>query len=201
MKCTFTKNKNIMKNIAIFASGNGTNAQRIVEYFSDNKNINICLILSNKKDAFVLQRAKNLNIPSIYFNRSDFYETDKINNILRQNSVDLIVLAGFLWLIPLKLIKEFNGKIINIHPALLPKYGGKGMYGDKVHKAVIESGEKESGISIHFVNEKYDDGKIILQKKITILSDDDHESIAKKIHQLEYKYFPQVIENILNESK
>lgn len=190
-----------MKNIAIFASGNGTNAQRIVEYFSDNKNINICLILSNKKDAFVLQRAKNLNIPSIYFNRSDFYETDKINNILRQNSVDLIVLAGFLWLIPLKLIKEFNGKIINIHPALLPKYGGKGMYGDKVHKAVIESGEKESGISIHFVNEKYDDGKIILQKKITILSDDDHESIAKKIHQLEYKYFPQVIENILNESK
>lgn len=201
MKCTFTKNKNIMKNIAIFASGNGTNAQRIVEYFSDNKNINICLILSNKKDAFVLQRAKNLNIHSIYFNRSDFYETDKINNILRQNSVDLIVLAGFLWLIPLKLIKEFNGKIINIHPALLPKYGGKGMYGDKVHKAVIESGEKESGISIHFVNEKYDDGKIILQKKITILSDDDHESIAKKIHQLEYKYFPQVIENILNESK
>ena len=174
---------------------------RIVEYFSDNQNINICLILSNKKDTFVLQRAKNLNIPSIYFNRNDFYETEKINNLLKQNSVDLIVLAGFLWLIPLKLIKEFSGKIINIHPALLPKFGGKGMYGDKVHKTVIETGEKESGISIHFVNEKYDEGKIIFQKKIRIQSDDDHESLAKKIHQLEYKYFPQVIEKILNESK
>lgn len=190
-----------MKNIAIFASGNGTNAQRIVEYFSDNQNINVCLILSNKKDAFVLQRAKNLNISSIYFNRSDFYETEKINNILKQNSVDLIVLAGFLWLIPLKLIKDFSGKIINIHPALLPKFGGKGMYGDKVHKTVIETGEKETGISIHFVNEKYDEGKIIFQKKIRIQSDNDHESLAKKIHQLEYKYFPQVIESLLNDSK
>ncbi|MBI9038265.1 MAG: phosphoribosylglycinamide formyltransferase [Bacteroidales bacterium] len=188
-----------MKNIAIFASGNGTNAQRITEYFSDNPNINVCLIITNNKDAFVLQRAKKLNIPSIYFNRRDFYETEKINDILKQNSVDLIVLAGFLWLIPLKLIKEFNGKIINIHPALLPKFGGKGMYGDKVHKAVIESCEKESGISIHFVNEKYDEGKIIFQKKIAIQSNDNLESLAKKIHQLEYKYFPQVIENMLND--
>ena len=188
-----------MKNIAIFASGNGTNAQRIAEYFSDNQNINICLIISNNKDAFVLQRAKNLSIPSIYYNRSDFYETEKINTILKQNSVDLIVLAGFLWLIPQKLIKDFSEKIINIHPALLPKFGGKGMYGNKVHKSVIEAGEKESGISIHFVNEKYDEGKIIFQKKVAIQSNDNHESLAKKIHQLEYKYFPQVIEKMLND--
>jgi len=188
-----------MKNIAIFASGNGTNAQRIAEYFSDNQNINVCLIISNNKDAFVLQRAKNLSIPSIYYNRSDFYETKKINNILKQNSVDLIVLAGFLWLIPQKLIKDFSGKIINIHPALLPKFGGKGMYGNKVHKSVIEAGEKESGISIHFVNEKYDEGKIIFQEKVAIQSNDNHESLAKKIHQLEYKYFPQVIEKMLND--
>ena len=188
-----------MKKIAIFASGNGTNAQRIAEYFSDKKNINISIILSNKKDAYVLQRAENLDIPAYSFNRDEFYKTDIVLKKLKNNKIDLIVLAGFLWLVPDNILKEYNRRIINIHPALLPKYGGKGMYGAKVHEAVIEANDPETGISIHYVNEKYDEGEIIFQAKIPVEKHDTSDSIAPKVHQLEYEHFPRVIEEILME--
>ena len=188
-----------MKKIAIFASGNGTNVQRIAEYFSDKKNINISIILSNKKDAYVLQRAENLDIPSYIFNRYELYKTDIVLKKLKKNKIDLIVLAGFLWLVPDNILKEYNRRIINIHPALLPKYGGKGMYGAKVHEAIIEANDPETGISIHYVNEKYDEGEIIFQAKIPVEKNDTPDSIAQKVHQLEYEHFPRVIEEILME--
>ncbi len=189
-----------MKNIAIFASGSGTNAQNIVEYFIDNKRINVSLILSNDKNAFVLKRAEKLNIPFQSFDKGDFYKSTNVIGLLKDYSIDFIVLAGFLWLIPLSLIKEYPNKMINIHPALLPKYGGKGMYGMKVHEMVIANGDGESGISIHYVNEKYDEGEIILQATIDILQSDTPESIAQKIHKLEYKHYPEVIKNcVINE--
>lgn len=186
-----------MKKIAIFASGNGSNAQRIAEYFNDNEDVEISMILSNNKNAFVLERANNLNIASFVFTRDDLYQSDKIIRILEEKSIDLIVLAGFLWLVPANLIKAFPNRIINIHPALLPKYGGKGFYGSRVHEAVLKNNDKESGISIHYVNEKYDDGQIIFQAKCPVEKNDTSESLAHKIHQLEYKYYPGVIENLL----
>lgn len=190
-----------MKKIAIFASGSGTNAQRITEYFSDKDNVEISLILSNKKDAYVLERAKKLNVPSIVFDRDDFYNSDKVFDILTLREIDFIVLAGFLWLVPVNILKKFHNRIINIHPALLPKFGGKGMYGGKVHQAVIENKETETGISIHYVNEKYDEGKIIFQTKFNVENDDTPDSIAQKIHKLEYEHFPRVIEEVLKEKE
>ncbi|MBP7506826.1 MAG: phosphoribosylglycinamide formyltransferase [Prolixibacteraceae bacterium] len=184
-----------MKKIAIFASGSGSNAENIARYFNNNENLNIKCIYSNKVDAFVLERAKKFNIPTFVFSKHDFYETDIVFNHLKSEKVDLIVLAGFLWLIPENLTQNFI--IINIHPALLPKYGGKGMYGDKVHKAVVENGEKESGITIHYVNEIYDEGKIIFQAKCNVLPDDTPDDVASKVHALEYEYFPKVIEKLL----
>ena len=186
-----------MNNIAIFASGNGTNAQRIVEYFKNRENIHILLILSNKKNAYVLQRAKKLNIPCFVFNKKDFYGTDKIIEKLIEYNIDFIVLAGFLLKIPKNILEVFPNKIINIHPALLPKYGGKGMYGIKVHESVIQAGERESGISIHYVNEKYDEGKVIFQAKCKVKKDDNPEILAQRVHKLEYKYYPKIIEKIL----
>ena len=186
-----------MKKIAIFASGSGTNAENISNYFSTNQNIEIQLILTNKKSAYVVERAKKLNIKTVVFNRDDLYKNNFVINILQKNNIDLIVLAGFLWLIPNNLINAYSNKIINIHPALLPKYGGKGMYGDKVHKAVIENNEQESGITIHLVNEKYDEGKIIEQVKCKVEIIDTADTLAQKIHKLEYKYFPKVIEDFL----
>jgi len=186
-----------MKNIAIFASGNGTNAQRIIEYFSGNKDIRVSLILSNKKDAFVLERAKKFNIKSLLFNREDFYESNTIVDILDYHKTDLVVLAGFLWLVPTSMIDKYENKIINIHPALLPKYGGKGMYGRRVHEAVLEANEKESGISIHYVNQFYDEGNIIFQAKCNVYPTDTPENLAERIHGLEYQHFAQVIEEIL----
>ena len=186
-----------MKRVAIFASGSGTNAQKIIKYFRDHKNIEVSLVLSNNPDAFVLKRASKLNIASYVFDRQLFYETDQVHDILLDIGIDLIVLAGFLWLVPANLLKTWEGRIVNIHPALLPKFGGKGMYGDRVHKAVMEAGEKETGISIHYVNEVYDDGEIIFQEKFEILPDDTPESIAERIHVLEHKYFPAVIEKLL----
>lgn len=183
-----------MKNIAIFASGSGTNAQRIIEYFASNKDINICRIFTNKKDAFVLSRAEKFKIPFLIFNRNDFYNSDYVLNYLIDDEIDFIVLAGFLWLIPETILNIFSNKIINIHPALLPKYGGKGMYGSKVHESVIANNETESGITIHFVNDKYDEGQIIFQAKCKIETGETPASLAKKIHELEYKYFPEVIE-------
>jgi phosphoribosylglycinamide formyltransferase 1 len=185
------------RKIAIFASGSGTNAQRIIEYFSGNPEITVSLVLSNKPDAYVLERAKKLKVPYVVFDRHTFTETDDIPDLLKKEQIDFIVLAGFLWLIPLNLIRAYPGKIINIHPALLPKYGGKGMYGERVHEAVIQSGDKESGISIHYVNEKYDEGNIIFQAKCEVLPDDTPETLAQRIHKLEYKHFPEVIEKLI----
>lgn len=184
-----------MKKIAIFASGSGSNAENIAQYFQHNENLNIKCIYSNKPDAFVLQRAQKFNIPTMVFNRADFYETDRIINSLKLYDVDLVVLAGFLWLVPPILVQSFP--IVNIHPALLPKYGGKGMYGERVHQAVVSNGETESGITIHYVNDKYDDGDIIFQAKCPVLPTDTPDDVAKKVHQLEYEHFPKVIDRLL----
>jgi len=186
-----------MYNIAIFASGNGSNAQRIAEYFAGNEKIHIDLFLSNNPNAFVLERAKNLNIPSFTFTGKELRETDLVLNKLKEININFIVLAGFLIMVPKNIINAFPQKIINIHPALLPKYGGKGMYGDIVHEAVIAAGESESGISIHYVNERYDEGNIIFKAKCNIEKNDDAKSLAGKIHQLEHKYFPEIIEKLL----
>ncbi len=186
-----------MKKIALFASGSGTNVENIAKYFKNSTQIEVSLILSNKKDAYVLERAKMLEIPSLTFNRDDFYNSDKIINTLKEFNIDLVVLAGFLWLLPDNIIRTFSQKIINIHPALLPKYGGKGMYGDKVHKAVVDNKETESGITIHFVNEKYDEGKTLFQAKCTVLNNDTPDMVAQKVHALEYEHFPKIIEKFL----
>lgn len=193
------KNSNL-KRIAILASGSGTNAENIINYFSNNPAVEINMILSNKKDAYVLHRAERLNVNSIVFSRDEFFKSNKVLSMLYSKKIDLIVLAGFLWLIPNEIISSFRNKIINIHPALLPKYGGKGMYGSFVHESVIKNKEKESGITIHYVNEFYDEGQIIFQKKVIISENDTPESLAKKIHTLEYKYFPEIIEQILNKN-
>jgi phosphoribosylglycinamide formyltransferase 1 len=186
-----------MNKIALFASGSGTNAQRICEYFRTHPLITPALILSNKTDAFVLERARILGIPSVTFTRKEFYESDQIPTLLKNQEIDFIVLAGFLWLIPENILHLYNGKILNIHPALLPKYGGKGMYGMRVHEAVIQSGDTESGITIHYVNNHYDEGAIIFQAKCKVDPGDTPESLAQKIHQLEYTHFPKVIEEVI----
>ncbi len=185
-------------NIALFASGNGSNAQNIVDYFADNSQINPCLILTNKADAYVIERAKEMNLPCIIFTSKELRESNKVVEALKEYQIDFIVLAGFLLRIPQNLVDLFPNAIINIHPALLPKFGGKGMYGDFVHQAVKEANEKESGITIHYVNEHYDDGQIIFQKKISLSNSDTPKSIAEKIHTLEYEYFPKVIEDLLS---
>ena len=186
-----------MKNIAIFASGSGTNAECISKYFEENSAIRVSLILSNKVNAGVLERAKKLNIPTMIFDRSTFYESDKIVDALISKEIDLIVLAGFLWLVPKNILKKYTNRIVNIHPALLPKYGGKGMYGHRVHQAVIDAGEKKSGITIHYVNEHYDEGQIIFQKEIDVLVNDTPDRLASRIHELEYEYFPKTIEKVI----
>lgn len=187
-----------MKRIAIFASGSGSNAEQITNYFHSGSNeVKIELILTNKANAFVLERAKNLGIESLVFNRETFYQTNEIVDELQGREIDLIVLAGFLWLVPENLIKAFPNRIINIHPALLPKYGGKGMYGDRVHQAVVANNEKETGITIHLVDEIYDNGKILNQEKCEVLPTDSPSDVAQKIHQLEYEYFPKTIEDYL----
>ena len=188
-----------MKRIAIFASGSGSNAQKIIEHFDESKEVEISLLLTNNEKAFVLERASELGIPAYVFDRAMFYESDQVHDILRDIGIDFIVLAGFLWLVPQNILRTWSNRIVNIHPALLPKYGGKGMYGARVHQAVIEAGEKESGISIHYVNEKYDEGKIIFQESFKILLDDTADSIAERIHVLEHKHFPVVIEKLINE--
>jgi len=183
-------------NIAIFASGSGSNAENIALYFKGHPHIKISLILSNRLDAYVLDRAKLLGIPSVAFNRRQFYETHEILDILKNNDIELIVLAGFLWLVPDHILGNFPGRIVNIHPALLPKYGGKGMYGEKVHQAVISSGDAASGITIHYVNERYDEGDIIFQASCDVTPADTPETLAHKVHMLEYKHYPKEIEKL-----
>jgi len=185
-----------MNNIAIFASGSGSNAENIINHFKGGNLARVVLILSENRDAFVFERAQKLSVPSVLFSLDEL-KNGKILSTLKQYDVDIIVLAGFLKLFPHSIIEEFPQKIVNIHPALLPKYGGKGMYGDRVHKAVIEAGDKESGITIHYVDSKYDEGGIIFQAKCPILKNDTFESLAQRVHELEYKYFPQVIESLL----
>jgi phosphoribosylglycinamide formyltransferase-1 len=188
-----------MKRVAVFASGSGTNFQQICEYFNQkNSDIKIELLVVNKVNAYVVERAKQLNVKSQYFNREDFYYSDRVVECLKENQIDFIVLAGFLWLIPDNILKEYPNKIINIHPALLPNYGGKGMHGHHVHEAVIAAKESESGITIHYVNEHYDEGNIIFQAKCSITPEDTADSLAEKIHLLEKEHFPKVIDSLLS---
>lgn len=186
-----------MKNIVLFASGSGSNAENISLFFKNHPDVNVSCILSNRSNAGVLERANRLNINTFVFDREMFSQTNQVLDFLLKESPDLIVLAGFLWLVPKKIVEAFPNKIINIHPALLPQYGGKGMYGDRVHQAVIENKEKESGITIHYVNEKYDDGDIIFQGRCPVVESDTPDSLAEKVHQLEYKHYPEVIARIL----
>lgn len=186
-----------MEKIAIFASGSGSNAEKIIAYFSNIKDFQVSLVISNNKEALVLDKSKKNDIPTYIVTRENFYKKESILQHLKQCDIDFIVLAGFLWLIPKELITAYPNKIINIHPALLPKYGGKGMYGHHVHKAVKKSGDKESGMTIHYVNEKYDDGSIIIQSKCDIKQSDDWELIAKKVLQLEHKYYARTIHQII----
>jgi phosphoribosylglycinamide formyltransferase-1 len=184
-----------MIKIALLASGSGSNVENIAHYFRNNKDLNF-FVLSNKKEAYVHKRAKKLNLPSHTINKIGF-ENGEALKFLQDNETDFIVLAGFLLKIPENILNVYSGKIINIHPALLPKYGGKGMYGHHVHEAVASAKEMESGITIHYVNENYDEGQIIFQAKCEILPTDSAEEIAKKVHLLEYRYFPEVIEQVV----
>jgi phosphoribosylglycinamide formyltransferase-1 len=184
-------------NIAILASGSGSNAENIIHYFEKNNSVKISLVISNKKNAYVLERARRLNIPSAIVPKSGWEMGATVMALLQQYQIDFIVLAGFLLRVPDTLLHAYPDKIINIHPALLPKFGGKGMYGYNVHKAVVAAGEKESGITIHYVNKHYDEGQIIFQAKCEISPGDSPEDVAKKVHALEYDYFPEVIEKII----
>lgn len=185
-----------MKKIAILASGSGTNAERIIKHFSDHPEGRVALVMSNNPDAYVLERARRQNVLSEVFSKKELVE-GKVLSRLHEEGIDLVVLAGFLWLIPPAIVQAYPDKILNIHPALLPKYGGKGMYGGRVHQAVRDSGDRETGITIHLVNERYDEGSILLQAHCAVNPEDSAEDIAKKVHALEYQYYPEVIESML----
>jgi phosphoribosylglycinamide formyltransferase-1 len=186
-----------MRNIAIFASGSGTNAENIIQYFSTRNTAKVSLVLSNKRQALVLKRAEALNIRTVFFEYKEFYVTGKVLRYLALYKIDFIVLAGFLWLVPESILDQYPGRIINIHPALLPKYGGKGMYGEAVHKAVIGNHDAESGITVHYVNKFYDEGDIIFQKRCKVDPSDTAESLAVKLHALEYANYPKIIEDLV----
>ena len=190
-----------MKKIAIFASGSGSNAENIIQYFLSKPEISVDSVFCNVAEAYVLKRAEKYNIPTFLFNREDLKNQEKVLQILQERQIDFIVLAGFLWLMPSFIVSAFPNRIINIHPALLPHHGGKGMYGMKVHEAVIAAGEKESGITIHYINNQYDKGDPILQARCPVEAGETPESLAKKVHALEYAHFPRVIEEILQNLK
>ncbi|AWO01304.1 phosphoribosylglycinamide formyltransferase [Chitinophaga alhagiae] len=186
-----------MKNIAIFASGTGSNAQKIIDHFRSSGLARVSVILSNKADAGVLTIAEREQIPAVVIDKEQFFRGDTYVKLLQELGTDLVVLAGFLWKVPANLVQAFSGRIINIHPALLPKFGGKGMYGHFVHEAVLAAGEKESGITIHYVNEKYDDGGVILQERCAILPEDTPDTLARKVQVLEHQWFPLIVERLL----
>lgn len=186
-----------MKRIAILASGSGSNAEKIINYFENSEAVQVDLLLTNNPQAGVIERGRRLGIPVVVFDKKSFAQTDKIVDILKKQEIDWVILAGFLWLIPANLIKAYPEKIINIHPALLPKYGGKGMWGHFVHEAVHANKDLESGITIHFVNENYDDGEIIFQAKCDLTETDSPDDIAAKVQVLEHKHFPEVIEKLI----
>jgi phosphoribosylglycinamide formyltransferase-1 len=191
-----------MKRIAIFCSGSGTNAEVIMRRFQSHDTIKVVRLLANKPDIKALERAAQFEVPTTVFNRDTFYNTTAIEDLLQQENVDFIVLSGFLWKVPEKMVNLRPNAIINIHPSLLPKYGGKGMFGMHVHEAVIANKEVESGISIHLVNQHYDEGQLLFQAKCEVLPTDTALNLAQKVHQLEYAHFSEVIENyILNSGK
>ncbi|MCP9749597.1 phosphoribosylglycinamide formyltransferase [Ferruginibacter sp. HRS2-29] len=185
------------QNLAIFASGAGSNAQKIIEHLSGHTSIKVALVVCNKAGAGVIAIAEKAGIPVLIIEKEQFFRGNHYVDELRAYNTDWIVLAGFLWKVPVGLIAAFAGRIINIHPALLPKYGGKGMYGKHVHEAVRSANETETGITIHFVDEYYDHGKIILQEKCTVTPEDDADSIAQKVHALEHQYFPKAVEDVI----
>ncbi|RAU84501.1 phosphoribosylglycinamide formyltransferase [Pontibacter arcticus] len=189
------------KNIVIFASGSGSNAQRLLEHFEHHPGIRVAALFSNNPNAYALKRAETYQVPALLFNRDTFYNSDKVLEQVKSFNPDLIVLAGFLWLVPAYLLQAFPNKIINIHPALLPKYGGKGMHGQHVHAAVLAAGEPESGITIHSIDEEYDKGEFILQKRCPVLPTDTPEDLAARVLQLEHKYLPLVVERLLSEQE
>ena len=186
-----------MTNIAIFASGSGSNAENIVNYFASHQDINIAMIISNKPDAYVHERSKRLDVPSFTFKKSDFDEGTAVLNKMAEYEIGFIVLAGFLLKVPHSIMEAFPNCIINIHPALLPKHGGKGMYGNNVHNAVKNAGEKETGITIHYINENYDEGDIIFQAMCEVTDLDTTQDIANKVQNLEQMHFPKIIEEIV----
>lgn len=189
-----------MTNIAIFASGNGSNAENIIHHFSTNSTIRVVLVVSNKADAYVHTRAGSLNVPSCTFNKAEFDEGVPVLKALAESEIDFIVLAGFLLKVSQPLLDAYPRRIINIHPALLPKHGGKGMYGIRVHQAVVDAGDTESGITIHYINENYDEGDILFQATCAILPTDNADNVAQKVHELEYLHFPKVIEEAIQKS-
>ena len=186
-----------MKRVVIFASGSGTNAENLIKFFHNSDNASVVQVLTNNPHAKVLDRCKRLKVSALSFNRIAFTQTEDVLNILKSSNPDLIVLAGFLWKFPENILKNFPNKVINIHPALLPKFGGKGMYGMNVHKAVVENKETETGITIHYVNENYDEGAIIFQAKCKVEASDSAEDVATKIHKLEMEHFPKVVDDLL----
>ena len=188
-----------LMNIALFASGAGTNAQKIIDHFRDSLVARVALIVCNKKKAGVLQIAQDENIPSVILDKEQFFSGNGYVDELLERKIDFVVLAGFLWKIPSPLLQTYPRRIINIHPALLPKFGGHGMYGSRVHEVVLAERETESGITIHYVDEHYDNGDVILQIKCPVLENDTPESLANRIHQLEHAYYPVVIENLVKE--
>ena len=183
--------------IAIFASGSGTNAENNIEHFGKDGNISVVLLLSNKKDAYVLERVKKFGTDSVVFSNNELQNSNLIDNILSSKKVDYLILAGFLLKMPERIVDNYKGRIINIHPALLPKFGGKGMYGNNVHKAVIEAGEKRSGITIHLVDKDYDRGTILFQAECDLSVNENCDSLAEKIHRLEQLYFPLIVEGYI----
>ena len=188
-----------MKRIVIFASGSGSNTENLIKFFHNKENASVIQVLTNNPSAKVLDRCKKLNISALSFNRIAFTKTGDILNILKISQPNLIILAGFLWKFPKDILKAFPNKVINIHPALLPKYGGKGMYGMRVHQAVVANNETKTGITIHYVNENYDEGAIIFQAKCEVSNSDSADDIAAKIHELEMKHFPEVVEKLLKD--
>ena len=189
-----------MTNIAIFVSGSGSNAQNIITFFKNDLTINVVVVMTNNSNSYALKRAESLQVSTIVFDKKQLLNRGGIIKTLQELNVHFIVLAGFLWKLPVIIINHFKHKIVNIHPALLPKYGGKGMYGMYIHNAVVQNREKESGITIHYVNENYDEGAIIFQAKVEVASNDTPEDVALKTHALEMKHFPVVIKNLVNEN-